>query len=36
MLYNVLLVSAIQQRESAINKPLAWIAFPFRPPHSME
>ena len=39
LLYNVVLVSAIQQIESSIRidiSPLLWISFPFRPPQSAE
>ena len=39
LLYNILLVSAIQQSESAIRihiSPLFWISFPFKSPQSDE
>ena len=39
LLYNVVLVSAVQQSESAIRihiSPLFWISFPFRSPQSTE
>ena len=39
MLYNVVLVSAVQQSESAIYthiSPLFWISFPFRSPQIIE
>ena len=39
MLYNVVLVSTVQQSESAIHThifPLFWISFPFRSPQSIE
>ena len=39
LLYNVVLVSAVQQSESAISihlSPLVWISFPFRSPQRTE
>ena len=39
LIYNVVLVSAVQKRESAIHihiSPLFWISFPFRSPQSIE
>ena len=39
MLYNTVLISAVQQSESAIHihiSPLFWIPFPFRSPQSTE